>query len=236
MTSESSDNRRDDIAHTGRIGFWVAIALAVLLGLHPPGSTELYGDGKAFLEHIDGFWIAIHVAVAVLLFVVPLVVGVWASHLATAKARVYGGLATSAAVGGAAIGVLHLVGMDTMTFVAFSDTFESGAGSEAVLVGADILLRIHAATLAAWALSFFFVLPVSAGIAAMADGRYPAWYWLLLLVAGVSALGGVIVAFSEGQWSDISETVLLRISGVLAIVWILITSWWMRKGSTTPVQ
>lgn len=234
MTSESSDSPRDDIAHAGRIGFWVAIILAALLGLHPPGSTELYGDGGAFLEHIDGFWIAIHIAVAVLLFVIPLVVGVWASHLATPKARVYGGLATYAAIGGAAVGVIHLVGIDTMTFVAFSDTFESGAGSEAVLVGADILLRIHAATLAAWALSFFFVLPVSAGIAAIADGRYPVWYWLLLLVAGAAALSGVIVAFGEGQWSDLSETVLLRVSGVLAIAWILITSWWMRKGSTAP--
>jgi hypothetical protein len=49
------------------LGLVVTIAVAVILGVHPFGSTELYDDGPRFVDHIGPIWVAIHVAVAVLL-------------------------------------------------------------------------------------------------------------------------------------------------------------------------
>ena len=36
----------------GTVGLVAAVMVAVILGVHPPGSTELYSDGRDFVEHV----------------------------------------------------------------------------------------------------------------------------------------------------------------------------------------
>ncbi len=224
----------DGVRSAGNIGFWAVIAVAVVLGVHPPGTTELYSDGGEFLEHVDGFWVVIHVVAAVVLLVLPVIIAAWAKGLAGTRARLLGQWAVYIAVTGVTIGVVHLVATDTTTFLAFSNTFASGGGSEAVTVAADLLLRIHAATLTAWVLSLFVVFPVVLGLAARADGRFPMWFPLLAWLGSLLALASIAVTLAEEQWTTLSEMGLFRPAAVLLVVWLVLATWWMRRGSVVP--
>lgn len=168
----------------GVIGLACAVGVAVILGIHPLGSTDVYDDGQAFLEHVGWFWVAIHFVATPLLFGLALVIRQWASGLTVPAARVIGQWAGMVALAGMAIGALHLVGTDTVIFLAFSDTFEAANGSEAALIGADLLLRIHAATLTSWIVDFWFLTPLLVTAALAVQGDQPRW---LIAIAGLSA-------------------------------------------------
>jgi len=220
-----------DVRFVGRIGFVVVIIAVVALGVHPPGSTDLYDDGQRFLEHIGFLWVAIHLVAALALMVLPLVIDVWARNLANPRAVLLGRWATLLAVIGVALGALHLLATDTMTFLAFSDTYAAGSDTSAANVGADILLRIHAATLLAWVLTFYFAFPAVAGMAARADGRYPSWFGMSAWVGAALAMAASVVTLTERQWTTLSEMVLFRISATVVVIWLLWLTWWMRQGS-----
>lgn len=235
MTSVAAEDRTEEVGIAGQVGFWSVVVLAVLLGVHPPGSSELYNDGQQFVEHVNAFWVTIHFLGTLTFIALLLPVAVWGRQLASVRARVIARLAFYVALVGTAIGSLHLIATDTAVFLAFSDTYASGSGSEAVEVGADRLLRFHASTLTAWALVHFVALPVAIGLASKADGRFPSWYPLLTWAAAALAGAAVVVAVSEGQWSTLSDMALFRPAVVLLIVWFVVTTWWMRRGEVVAV-
>jgi hypothetical protein len=225
------DERTEAIRFAGNIGFWALVLLIPLLAIHPPGTTELYDDGSHFLEHVDGLWVAIHFLAGLASLAVLPAIREWGRNLAGPRAETLGEWALYVAIVGAAVGMIHLLGTDTTAFVAFADTFEAGGGSEAVGVGADLLLRLHAATLVTWVVSSFLALPAVLGWAAYSDGRFPGWYPWLVWVAALLAAASVIVTLAESQFTTLSEMGLFRPAATLYLVWLLITTWWMRRGS-----
>lgn len=227
--SENSELSVD--AAVGNIGLVCAVGVAVILGIHPFGSTELYDDGAQYLEHVSAFWIVIHLAATPLLFGFPLVIWRWGSGLADATGRALGLLATIVAIAGVAVGALHLVATDTVTFFAFTDTFEAAGGSEAVTVGADVLLRIHAATLVAWILSFWFLVPAVIAGALAADGARPAWMTGIAAISALCQLASLILFFQAAQHTTASETGVFRIGVTLLIGLIGVMAWELRRGA-----
>ncbi|HEX6219961.1 MAG TPA: hypothetical protein VF115_02590 [Acidimicrobiia bacterium] len=230
MTTEL-DERTEEIRLAGNLGLWFVIVLTAVLLVHPFGTTELYDDGHQFLEHVDALWVSIHFVAAVLFLGILLPIGAWARHLGNPRARSIGRLAFYVAIAGTTVGLIHLTATDTTTFLAFADTFEAGGGNELVDLGADLLLRLHAATFVAWVTSYFFALPVVLGWAAAADGRFPAWYpwlaWVAAALAGISA----VLTLMGGQLTTLSEMGIFRPSVTLYLVWLLVTTWWMRRGT-----
>lgn len=230
MTTEL-DRRTDEISLAGNVGFWAVVLTTVVLLIHPFGTTELYGDGQQFLEHVDVLWVTIHFVVALLFMVLLLPINVWARNLSTTTARTWGRLATLVAIAGTAVGLFHLTATDTTTFVAFADTFESEAGSESANLGGDLLLRLHAATFAAWVTSYFFAVPALVAVAAWQDRRFPAWQTMLAVIASVLAAVSVVLTLGEGQLTTLSEVGIFRPSVTLFLIWMLTTTWWMRRGT-----
>ena len=215
----------------GRIGLVATIALVAILIVHPFGTTELYDDGEKFLDHVNGFWIAIHLIVTLVMFSYAIVIDVWARSLATVQARLVGEWASKVATLGMAVGALHLIATDTMTFVFFEDTFNAGGGSEAVTTAADLLLRFHAATLTAWVLSFWFAVPALLAVAVRLDGRMPQWFAGLAGVAALLQVASISVTVAEGQWTTLSEMGLFRVGATLLLVFFLLQALSMRAGS-----
>jgi hypothetical protein len=213
----------------GTLGVVVAIAIAVILGVHPWGTTELYDDGARFVDHVGAFWVVIHVLGAFLLLAIPVVVGAWGETIGAPAGQVFGKLAATVAVGAAALGVLHLAGTDTMTFLAYEDTLARGV--EGAVAGADVLLRIHAATLTAFMMTMFVALPTAGAMAAAFDRDWSWRFWL----PGVTALLGaasVTVTLFEKQWTTLSEMGLLRPSITLFLVWFGLISYGLRRAAT----
>ena len=231
MTDDASQTMR----FAGTIGLGATLALVVILVVHPFGTTELYDDGGRFLEHVNGFWIALHVLGVVAFLAYPVVIETWSSHLATPQARLVGRWASLIATLGMAVGALHLVGTDTMTFVFFEDTFNAGAGSEAVTTSADLLLRIHGATLFTWVLVFWFAVPALMGLAVRLDGRLPQWFAALAGVSALLQVAALVVTTSEGQWTTLSEMGLFRVGATLLIAFFLLQALAMRSGSVQNV-
>ena len=225
------DERRQEIRLAGQIGFWSVIALAVLLGVHPLGTTDLYDDGQQFLEHVNAFWVTIHFVAAFLFIALLVVFWAWVRDLAPGRARVLGQLGLMAAIAGTGVGSIHLIATDTMSFIAYTDTFVAGSDTDSVRVGADVLLRLHASTLSAWTLSYFAAVPLLMGMAARADGRFPGWYSLIAFLGAVASITAVIVTALEGQWTTLSEMGIFRPGVVLLAIWLLTTSYWMRSGT-----
>ncbi len=216
---------------TGTVGLACAIGVAVILGIHPFGSTELYDDGQKFLEHVSPFWIVIHLVATPLLFGFALVLWRTARGMNNPMAATLATWASMIAVGGMAIGAIHLIANDTTTFFAFSDTFEAGAGSEATLVAADLLLRIHAASLVTWMVSFWFMVPAVLAAALWIERDRPMW---LAAITGISALCqviAIIMFFSAGQHTTASETGVFRVGVTLLIAVIAILAWELRRGA-----
>ena len=230
MTTEI-EGRTEEIELAGNVGFWALVTLMIVLLVHPPGTTDLYDDGHQFLDHVDGLWIGIHFAAAVLFLVLLLPIGAWARNLSNRRARLLGRWAVHVSVAGTAVGLIHLTATDTTTFVAFAETFEAGEGSDVVALGADLLLRIHAATFVAWVTSYFFALPAVLAWAAWADGRYPVWHIWLSVVASILAGVSVVLTLIHGQLTTLSEMGIFRPSVSIFLIWLLVTTWWMRRGS-----
>ena len=210
---------------TGTLGVVVTVAVAVILGVHPLGSTDLYDDGPRFVEHVGAFWVVIHFVGALLLLAIPVVLAGWVKTLGTASSQVFGRLTVTVAVVGVTLAMLHLVGTDTTTFLAYEDTLESGAGGAAI--GADVLLRVHAATLMAWVMSMFVALPAGAAAAAASDHDWSWRFWLPAATAVVS-VGSVSVTLTERQWTTLSEMGLLRPAITLFLVWFGLTAYRLR--------
>ncbi|MDJ0961168.1 MAG: hypothetical protein QNJ88_10940 [Acidimicrobiia bacterium] len=232
VATDASSTQRT-VGFTGRLGLWAVLILVVVLAIHPLGSTSLYDDPVQFLEHVTSYWVVIHMAAAIGLLAFPLIVDTWSKHLATPEARVLGRGATLIAVLGMGIGMIHLTGTDTMTFVAFRDTFEASGGSEAGLVGVDVLLRLHAATFTAWVSSFFLTLPLVLGFAVRADGRLPRWMAWIAWAAAALQIAALSITFAERQLTTLSEQILFRSGATLMLIWFLVTTMWMRRGSVT---
>ena len=210
----------------GTIGIVTAVGLALILGGHPFGSTDLYDDGERFVNHVGPFWVAIHFVGALLFLAVPTIVGAWGETLRSAAGRVIGRLAVTVATVGVAIATLHLVGTDTTTFLAYEDTLRSGI--EGAAAGADVLLRIHAATLMAMVISLFVALPLSCAVAAALE-RETGWQlWLPAVVATISAAAAG-VTLVEGQWTTLSEMGLFRPAITLFLVWLGVIGYRLRR-------
>jgi hypothetical protein len=214
---------------TGTLGVAVTAAVAVILGVHPFGSTGLYDDGPRFVEHVGALWVVIHFAGAVLLLAIPVVVASWAETLGAAASQVFGRLTVTVSVVAVALAVLHLVGTDTMTFLAYENTLASGVDGAAI--GADVLLRVHAATLMAWVMSMFVAVPIAAAVATAGDHDWSWRFWLPVAIATVS-LASVSVTLLEGQWTTLSEMGLLRPAITLFLVWVALTAYRLRRPAT----
>jgi hypothetical protein len=215
-------------AVAGRVGLALPVLLATILALHPPGSTELYDDGVRFVQHVDGFWVGMHLAAAVMLLGIPLILGAWAVSGHTAEGALFADLAAKLSVAGVALGALHLVGTDTITFLAYQDTL--AAGGEATAVGADVLLRLHAATLMVWTIVLLVAVPLAAAIAAWLDATR-GWRFLLPLACACLAVGAAAVTAFERRWTTVSEMILFRSSMTLLLVWLFLCGLTLRRAA-----
>lgn len=229
MTDEES------LRIAGNIGLMATLVLVVVLVVHPFGRTELYDDGVRFSDHIGGFWIVIHVVAVLALIASPLVIGIWARALGTVGARIVGQWASVVATLGMALGALHLVGTDTMTFVFFEDTLQAGGDSEATLTSADLLLRLHGATLFTWVLAFWFAVPALLAVAVGLDDRLPRWLSALAAASALFQVAALGVTASASQWTTLSETILFRTGATLLLAFLLLQSLSMRTGSVDRV-
>lgn len=215
----------------GGITLGSVIAVAVILGVHPFGSTDLYGDGLEFVDHVSPFWIAIHLAGAVGTLAFPLGVAAWGASLSTGTARVWGRLAGSVATVGTAIGVLHLVATDTIVIAFFQDTVEQ-AGPDAT-VSADLVMRLHAATLTAWIVGFWLAVQIVVAVAAWVDGRR-GWEFSLPAAAVVMLLVSLGITLAEGQYTTASDMVFFRVPVTLFLVWLGLAGYRMWKVTGEP--
>lgn len=216
---------------TGTVGLLGVIGVVVILGIHPFGTTDLYDDGGEFLDHVSGFWIVIHLVAAILLFTFPLVLGRWAKGLRTPTARVLGEWSATVATLGMAVGAIHLVATDTVTFFAFADTFEAANGSESAVTSADVLLRLHAATLTAWIVSFWLTVPALVGAAMLIERRGPAWWRALAPIAAACQIVALVWFFAEAQWTTGSETGAFRLGVTLLLIVVGVIAWELRRGA-----
>ena len=220
---QAGDERR---RITGTVGLVIAIAVALILGVHPLGSTDLYDDGVRFTNHVSPFWVAIHVVGALLLLGVPTVVAAWGETVATPAGQVFARMAATISIAGVGLSLLHLTGTDTLTFLAYKDTLDSGV--EGAVVGADVLLRLHAATLMAFVLSLFVGVPVAAALAMAMDRDYGWRFWMPVVTATL-ALTSATVTLLEGQWTTLSEMGLFRPAIVLFLIWFGLISYRLRR-------
>jgi hypothetical protein len=218
---------------TGTLGVAVTVAVAVILGAHPFGSTGLYDDGVRFVEHVGALWVVIHFAGAILLLAVPVVIAGWAETLGSAVSKVFGRLTVTVSIVAAGLAVLHLVGTDTMTFVAYEDTLTSGVDGAAI--GADVLLRVHAATLMAWVMSMFVAMPIAAAVATAGEQDWSWRFWLPVVIAAVS-LVALSVTLVERQWTTLSEMGLLRPAITLFLVWFGLIAYRLRRPRTWATE
>lgn len=231
LLTETGDEAAEASRLTGTVGLVCVLGVAAILGVHPLGTTDLYDDGGRFVDHVGGFWIAIHLVGVLLLFAVPLVIDRWAGGLRTTSARILGTWATTVAMIGMAVGALHLVATDTVVFFAFADTFEAAAGSESAEISADLLLRLHAATLSAWIVSFWLAVPALIAAALTAERRGPAWWRALPVVAVACQVVALAWFFAEGQWTTGSETGAFRLGVTLVLVIVGVLAWELRRGA-----
>ncbi len=127
--------------------------------------------------------------------------------------------AGTVSVMGVAVGVVHLVGTDTVTFEFFADTLESGAPAADTV--ADGFLRLHAATLMSWMAVFWLGVPLCAAIASWLDGRRD-WHLWIPAAAVVLVVASMAVTFSERQFTTLSEMGLFRPAATLFIIWLFL--------------
>ncbi len=232
MTQTTTEPSTDEtVAFAGTIGVIGVIGIIIILLAHPIGTTDLYDDAGEFIDHVSPFWVLIHFAAAIVLAVFPLIFGTWARTLDPGPARLVAGWSATMATAGFALGVLHMIGTDTMTFWAFQDTFEAAGGSEASIIGADILLRLHAATLASWVALFFLTVPLMAGTAALMAHWGPRWLGWMAVVAGLLQIAALTVTVIEHQWTTLSDQILFRGGVTLHVLFTLALAMGLRRGA-----
>ncbi len=96
-----------------------AVWLAIGNLTHPVGSTEIYTDGVAFVEHTNTYWVINHVLLALALTVTPWLAWAWGRQLSSPVARTWGSFGVILAALGTVIGVFHLAGLDGVALPAF---------------------------------------------------------------------------------------------------------------------
>ena len=214
----------------GKLAIAVAVATAVILGIHPSGSTDLYDDSARFIEHISVFWMVIHLLSVLVLACLPVVIASWADTFTSPAARVSARVAHSTTIAGVAVLAIHLIGTDMVTFAFYEDTLNSGL--EGAAATADGLLRLHAATLMALIVSLFLLVPLAAAVALWLDGERGYRLWLPFVAAACS-MASVVVTLAEKQFTTLSEMVLFRVGATLLIVWIFIVGRDLRAAGTS---
>lgn len=216
----------EQVRIAGTLGLVTFGGLAVVLGVHPPGDSSLYDDGVAFVEHVSAYWMTIHVIGAALFLLVPHVLSTYGGRATTAWGRAFGRVLATVATFGTALAILHLVAIDTISFAFFADTLASGA--EGAEVGADLLLRLHAASLTAWIVAFFLGVPAVAAAMSWADGDR-SWRLWLPAAAAALAISSLVVTIGARQYTTLSEMILFRAGATLLLVWMIVASWQMRR-------
>jgi hypothetical protein len=156
----------------------------------------------------------------------------WAQALVLPASQVFGRLTVTASTVAATLAVLHLVGTDTMTFVAYRDTL--AIGGDGAAVGADVLLRLHAATLMAWVVTLFVAVPVGAAVCAAFERDWGWRFWLPVTIATLS-VASVSITWAERQWTTVSEMGLLRPAITLFLAWFGLTAYRLRRSAAVPV-
>lgn len=228
-TIEASTTSPESTRFIGQIGLVGTIGLALVLLVHPFGTSDLYDDGFEFLDHVNWFWMSIHLLGAALFLAWPPTIAAWADGLTDLRARIVGRWAHMLSIAGVGVGTLHLIGFDTMTFWAFRDTYEAADGSEAAAIGADVLLRVHAASLSSWVVVFFFAVPLLGGVATLLEGRYPTWVGGVGIIGGALQVPALVITLSQRQWTTLSEQFIFRTGVTLFIVWMLAVAWSLRR-------
>jgi hypothetical protein len=230
VVSASADAATERRRVIGTVGLVVAVAIALVLGIHPLGSSKLYDDGVRFTHHVGPFWVVIHYVGAILFLAVPTVIGAWSDTVVTPAGQVFARMATTISVGGVALAVLHLVGTDTLTFLAYKDTLASGL--DGAVAGADVLLRLHAATLMAFVITLFVGVPAAASVAVAMD-RDTSWRFWLPVAITVCSVASVVVTLLEAQWTALSEMGLFRPAVTLFLIWFGLISYRLRRPVVT---
>lgn len=220
-----------------RIGIVALVAAAwLVIGnvTHPIGSTALYTDGAAFVEHsATTYWVVNHVLIAMALMVAPWLAWAWRDTLVSVEGRTWGTFGLILMGLGTAFSVYHLGGIDGVGIPAYADVLASGG--ETAAVGADLFMRIHLASITTWAILFWGGAQTVLGVAEVVEGTRRPLGWLMVVCgafgfafAGTIALEGHLTAFSEG--------VLLRGSTVGFTVWFIWTAWQMFKTEAVVSQ
>ncbi len=111
---------------------------------------------------------------------------------------------------------------------------EASDFADAEVAAAGALLKLHLATLLGWTLTMWFGAQLLIGIAALVDRPRRRIGWLAV-VGAVLALAAVLVAAVEGQWTTLSEPLLLRPSTVAFTIWMLVASVQLRRAGTADV-
>lgn len=209
-----------------RVGMVALVAAAwLIIGniTHPIGTTALYTDGVAFVEHADNtYWVVSHVLLALALTVTPWLAWAWRDTLQSVEARTWGTFGLTLIALGTVFSVYHVGGIDGVAIPAYGEVL--AAGGEAAVVGADLFMRIHLASITAWAILFFGGGQTVVGIAEIIEGTRRPLGWLMVVcgVLGFAFAGAVAIA---GHLSGFTEGVLLRGSSVGFTVWFIWTAW-----------
>lgn len=199
---------------------------------HPVGSTEMYTDGTRFVEHADTtYWVVNHLLLAIAILVVPWVAWAWWKRLSGGTAQAFGAWATMLVTIGSLLGALHLGGIDGVAIPAYSDVLAAGgAGAE---VGADVLLKVHLASITAWSIVLWGGAQAALGVAELLDGRRRILGILLLVCAALGFVFAFAIAL-EGHLTSVTEGVLFRASTVGLTIWLLWTAWELFRSDDAP--
>lgn len=220
-----------------RIGIVALVAAAwVVIGnvTHPIGGTDLYTDGVAFVEHTSTtYWVINHVLIAVALMVTPWVAWAWRDTLVSVEGRTWGTFGLILMGLGTVFSVFHVGGIDGVGIPAYADVLASGG--ETAAVGADLFMRIHLASITAWALLLWGGAQTVVGVAEVVEGRRRPLGWLMVVCGAFGfAFAGMIAL--EGHLTSFSEGVLLRGSTVGFTVWFIWTAWQLFKTEAVVSQ
>lgn len=208
--------------HVGIVALIAAAWLVIGNITHPVGSTEIYTDGVAFVEHTNTYWVINHVLLALALTVTPWLAWAWGRQLTSSVARTWGAFGVILVALGTVISVLHLAGIDGVALPAFGEVLE--AQGESAAIGAETLLKVHLASVTAWAVLFWGGAQTTIGVAEVAEGsrRWLGWLMIVCGLLGFVFAGSIAV---EGNLTSFTEGVFLRGSTVGFTIWFIWMAW-----------
>ncbi|HSM44588.1 MAG TPA: hypothetical protein VK969_06175 [Acidimicrobiia bacterium] len=218
--------------HVGLVALIAAAWLVIGNITHPVGSTEIYTEGVAFVEHTDAYWVINHVLLALAFTVIPWLAWAWGKRLTSTVGRTWGAFGVILAALGTVNSVLHM-GIDGVAIPAFGEVLQ--AHGEAAVVGAETLLKIHLASITAWAILFWGGAQTTIGVAEVAEGsrRWLGWLMIVCGLLGFAFAGSIAV---EGNLTSFTEGVLFRGSTVGFTVWFIWTAWRLARSEQTETS